>query len=200
MFDVALRNIVDPLLRHAASVLARVGVSANGITLTGAIIGVGAGWAVASQDYGLSLLLVILNRVLDGLDGLVARISGASAWGGYLDSVADYIFYVAIPIGFGIAEPANLLPALMLTASFVLTSVSFLAFAAIAAQSGSQNGPEQQKAFFYAPGIIEGGETIAFFVAMCLFPNWFAALASILAGLCLLTVAHRVWLAHRTFV
>jgi phosphatidylglycerophosphate synthase len=204
MFDGVLRKIVDPLLVGVARALANSGVSANLLTLTGAVVGIGAGLAVASQYYSLTLTLIILNRLLDGLDGMVARIKGPTPWGGYLDSIADYIFYVAIPVGFGLAIASNLLPALILSATFVLTAVSFLAFAAIVAQSGvAQSGVQnisgQQKAFFYARGIIEGGETIGFFLMMCVFPGWFAGLAYILAGLCIVSVVHRMWVAHKAF-
>jgi hypothetical protein len=54
-----------------------------------------------------------------------------------------------------------------------------------------------QKSFTYTTGLMEGGETIAAFILMCLFPQHFPALATIFAALCLLTVGQRLWLAHR---
>ena len=130
---------------------------------------------------------------------MVARIKGPTALGAYLDIVSDFIFYVTVPMAFGLAMPAHLTPALLLTGTFTLTGVSFLAFASVAAGAGideSQHGP---KGFLYTTGLMEGGETIAFFVAFCLFPTAFATLAYIFAGLCLLTVIQRSFLAYRTF-
>jgi phosphatidylglycerophosphate synthase len=177
-------------------------VSANWLTIAGAGVGIGAAFAIAQGAMALGLVLILLNRTLDGLDGAVARVNGVSLWGGYLDSLADYIFYITVPIGFAWAAPDNIWPAMLLVASFTLTAVSFLALAAIIAERDlerdlGRDPGHGNKAFRYSTGLMEGGETIAFFVAMCLFPRQFAILAQIFALLCLATVGHRLWLAHR---
>ncbi len=199
MFDAKLRPLIDPPLNATARGLARIGISANMLTIAGAIIALAAAAAIAMQHYGLGLGLIIANRLLDGLDGPVARIAGPSELGGYLDSLADFLFYVAVPVGFGFASPANTLPALVLVADFTIVAVSFLAFAAIAARSGDSNGAHGEKAFVYSTGLVEGTETIAFFIAMCLLPAYFALLAWILAGLCVLTILQRIFVAARRF-
>jgi len=99
-----------------------------------------------------------------------------------------------VPLGFAFAAPANELSALILTASFILTVVSFLALAAIMAGRDLGHGV---KAFTYSSGLMEGGETIAFFVAMCLFPALFPQLALLFAALCGVTVLQRLWQARR---
>jgi phosphatidylglycerophosphate synthase len=194
MFDARLRRWIDPLLDAAAKVIAKTSVGANAVTVIGAFIGVGAAYAIAKEQFLLGLLLIIANRLADGLDGPIARIFGPTELGGYLDSLADYVFYVAVPIGFAIAAPTNVWPALLLVASFTLTAVSFLALAAILAGRDMGHG---EKAFTYSTGLMEGGETIAFFLAMCLFPAQFGSLALIFALLCLATVGQRLWLAAR---
>jgi phosphatidylglycerophosphate synthase len=199
MFDARLRQRIDPALNRLAAVIAKTGLSANALTGMGAVTGIVAGMAIATQYYTLALFLVIINRVVDGLDGAVARIKGSTLWGGYLDTIADYIFYVAVPVGFSHADTANQVPALVLVASFTLTAVSFLAFAAIAAKQGLDDEPHGPKAFLYSTGLMEGGETIAFFILMCAFPGYFATLAILFAGLCILTVGQRIWIARRRF-
>jgi phosphatidylglycerophosphate synthase len=194
MFDARLRRWIDPLLDAAAKVIAKTSVGANAVTVIGAFIGVGAAYAIAKEQFLLGLLLIIANRLADGLDGPIARIFGPTELGGYLDSLADYVFYVAVPIGFAIAAPTNVWPALLLVASFTLTAVSFLALAAILAGRDMGHG---EKAFTYSTGLMEGGETIAFFLAMCLFPAQFGLLAPIFALLCVATVAQRLWSANR---
>jgi hypothetical protein len=109
------------------------------------------------------------------------------------------VFYVSIPVAFGLADPDNLLPALLLVASFTITAVSFLAFAAIAALRVQDKNDNLPKAFIYSTGLMEGGETIGFFVLFCVFPSAFPALAFTFAALCLLTVMQRVWLASKQF-
>lgn len=199
MFDVALRRLIDPALNRCAYWLANSGVSANALTIIGAAVGLTAAAAISEQQFAAGFALILANRILDGFDGAVARVNGPTEFGGYLDTLADFLFYVSVPVAFGIAAPGNLLPALLLVASFTITAVSFLAIAAIAARSGQKDGAPGPKAFIYSTGLMEGGETIAFFILFCLFPAYFPELALVFAGLCVLTVAQRVALAAKTF-
>ncbi|MFN3862789.1 MAG: CDP-alcohol phosphatidyltransferase family protein [Erythrobacter sp.] len=199
MFDAKLRPLIDPPLNAAGRMLAGLGVTANGLTFTGLALGLGGAAAIAFGEIGWGLALICANRLLDGLDGAVARVRGPSDLGGYFDIVADFAFYVSVPVGFGVLGPANTLPALVLVASFVLTGVSFLAFAVIAGKRGATTEAHGKKSFFYSTGLAEGTETIAVFIAMCLWPAWFAAIAYAYAALCVLTVFQRSTLALLTF-
>lgn len=199
MFDAKLRPLIDPPLNAVGRVLAGVGVTANGLTFIGLALGLGGAAAIALGQLGLGLALIIANRLLDGLDGAVARVRGPSDLGGYFDIVADFAFYVSVPLGFGILGAANTLPALVLVASFVLTGVSFLAFAVIAGQRGATTEAHGKKSFFYSTGLAEGAETIVVFIAMCLFPAWFGPLAYGYAALCVLTVFQRSAMAVPAF-
>ena len=194
MFDARLRIAIDPALNRLAAIVSAAGISANMLTLFGACLVPPLVLALAQQNWWIALGLLALNRLADGLDGAVARQHGSSLWGGYLDSLCDYLFYVGVPVGFALADPDNLLAALLLVASFTLTAVSFLALAAIVA--GRDLG-HKSKAFTYTSGLMEGGETIAFFVLMCVLPAHFPLLAGLFAGLCLLTVVQRLHLASR---
>jgi phosphatidylglycerophosphate synthase len=191
MFDAKLRPLIDPPLNRAGSALAGWGVTANALTLAGLALGLAGALAIALGEIGAGLALILANRLLDGLDGAVARARGPTEFGGYLDIVADFAFYVSVPLAFGVLSDANTLPALVLVASFVLTGVSFLAFAVIAAQRGEATEAHGKKGFFYSTGLAEGAETIAVFALMCLLPGWFGIIAYAYAGLCVLTVFQR---------
>lgn len=199
MFDAKLRPLIDPPLNAVGKAIADAGVTANMLTFAGLAIGLGGAVAIAYGEVWLGLALIIGNRVADGLDGAVARVRGPTPLGGYFDIVADFAFYVSIPLGFGVMASENTLPALVLVASFVLTGVSFLAFAAIAAERGKSSEAHGKKSFFYSTGLAEGAETIAVFIAMCLLPGWFGVIAYGYAGLCVLTVIQRSALAAATF-
>ena len=199
MLDARLRPLIDPPLNAVGRALAGLGVTANALTFTGLALGLAGAAAIALGHIGWGLALIIANRLADGLDGAVARVRGPSDLGGYFDIVADFAFYVAVPVGFGILAPANAVPALVLVATFVLTGVSFLAFAVIAAKRGAQTQAHGRKSFFYSTGLAEGTETIAVFIAMCAFPAWFPMLAYGYAALCALTVVQRSAMAARAF-
>lgn len=199
MFDARLRPLIDPPLNAVGRWLAKAGIGANSVTLAGLIPALGAALAIAHGHYGAGLALIIVNRLLDGLDGAVARASRPTDFGGYLDIVGDFVFYVAVPVGFGLASPENLAAALVLVASFALTGVSFLAFATLAAKRGIETAAHGRKSFFYNTGLAEGAETIAAFAAMCLWPDWFSVLALLFASLCGITVIQRTFAALAAF-
>ena len=200
MFDAKLRPLIDPPLNAVGRWLAVVGISANAITLAGVVVGLSAGFVIAHNHVLIGLVLVLTNRLLDGLDGAVARATRQSDFGGYLDIVADFAFYVAVPVGFGIAASINQVPALVLVAAFTLTGISFLSFAIIAAKRGLETVAHGKKSFFYSTGLAEGTETIIAFVLMCLLPSYFPIIAYGYAALCVLTVVQRSAAARAMFV
>lgn len=199
MFDARLRPLIDPPLNSLGRRLAGWGVTANLVTLAGVVLGVGAGIAIAQGYFTLGLVLVLANRLLDGLDGAVARATRLTDFGGYLDIVGDFAFYIAVPVGFAIAAPVNAVPAAVLLASFTLTGISFLAYATLAAKRGEETTAHGRKSFFYNTGLAEGAETIAVFVAMCLWPQHFAVFAWGYTALCGLTVVQRTLAARAHF-
>lgn len=191
MFDARLRPLIDPPLNRAGQWIAATGVTANQVTLAGMAIGLAAAVAIGVEHYAIGLALILLSRLLDGLDGAIARATAKSDFGGYLDIVCDFAFYVAVPVGFGFADPTNLMFAVVLVACFTVTGISFLAFAVLAAQRGLETRAHGEKSFFYNTGLAEGGETIGFFIVMCLWPAGFPVLVSVFSGVCVLTVVQR---------
>ena len=199
MFDARIRPLIDPPLDFIGARLAALGFTANAVTLMGAVWGLAAGFCVMQRAWGLVLGCIALSRLMDGLDGAIARHSRVSQFGGYLDIVADFVFYTAIPVGFAVANPEFARPAALLLAAFALTGVSFLAYAVTAGKLGMQTRAHGKKSFFYSTGIAEGAETIALFVLMCLRPDWFPMLAYGFSLLCLATVVQRTLAARNAF-
>jgi phosphatidylglycerophosphate synthase len=199
MLDSTLRPLIDPPLNAAARVLAAWGVSANALTLVGLVLGLAAGGAIASGAYGAGLALIVTNRLLDGLDGAVARLRGKTDFGGYLDLFADFVFYAAVPAGFALAHPSNALPAALLLAGFLLSGISFLGYAVLADRRGLTTIAQGEKSFYYVAGLAEGAETIAVFVLATLRPDWFPPLAFAYAALCGVTGFARLAMAWRQF-
>ena len=191
MFDAAVRPLIDPPLARLADRLIAAGFSANAVTLIGFAVGMLAVPALAAGWYLIALLLILLNRVADGIDGAIARRQGPTELGGYLDILCDFIFYAAVPLGFALARPENGAAAAFLIFSFVGTGSSFLAYAAIASKRGLESARHGPKSIFYLGGLTEGTETILCFVAMCLFPISFPTLAYLFGALCWITTAFR---------
>ncbi|EJR0223904.1 CDP-alcohol phosphatidyltransferase family protein [Raoultella planticola] len=199
MLDSHLHPRLKPLLSVCAARLDRLGVSADGVTLTGFAIGVLALPFLGLRWYGAALAAIVVNRLLDGLDGALARRRGLSDAGGFLDISLDFLFYALVPFGFIIADPAqNAVAGGWLLFSFIGTGSSFLAFAALAAKHQIANPGYAHKSFYYLGGLTEGSETILLFVLCCLFPAHFAWLAWLFGALCWLTTATRIYSGYLT--
>jgi hypothetical protein len=96
-------------------------------------------------------------------------------------------------------EPQNAASGAFLLASFYFNGASFLGYAILAEKHGLETKAQGIKSLYYSNGLLEGTETIVFFVLLCLFPSAFPVLAWIFGGLCFVTATLRIWGASRLF-
>jgi phosphatidylglycerophosphate synthase len=200
MFDKAVQSILKPAFILTARVAIKAGLSANNVSVAGFFIGLLAAFLISNQSYVLGVILILLSRIFDGIDGTVARLTQTTDQGGFLDISLDFLFYAAIPLAFACANPAvNALPAATLLAAFIGTGSTFLAFAAFAEKRGMHSSNLPEKSFYFLGGLTEATETIAVFVAMCIWPQHFAWLAYGFAALCCITIATRIYWGYQAF-
>ena len=194
MFDTRAVAILKPFVDVLAKGLKRWGIGANALTVSGFLIGLGAAACIVLGLFWLAICLLLLSRLLDALDGAVARLGSPTDKGGYLDITLDFLFYAAIPLAFAWNNPqVNALAAATLLAAFMGTASSFLAFAVIAEKQQLKSVAYPNKSFYFLGGLTEATETIVAFVAMCIWPQYFAGIAFGFAGLCAVTIGMRVW-------
>lgn len=163
MLDTSIRDIVSPTLSQLASAISRTGLRANHITIFGFFIGVGACVAVVVDQWLLGLALWAANRILDGLDGALARKLGTTEFGGFLDIMADFAIYAGIVVAIGISEPSTRVVALATLLAYYLNGAAFLAWSSLAERL--RLGETDGRSLHFPTGLAEGSETIA---AMCL--------------------------------
>jgi phosphatidylglycerophosphate synthase len=194
MLDRFALRVLHPVLQPLAQALVRCGIGANAVTLAGFFVGLIAAILIASGAYLAGAMAIFASRILDGLDGAVARQTHPTDAGGFLDIALDFLFYASIPLAFAVANPAqNALPAATLLAAFIDTGSTFLAFAALAAKRGLTSTAYPHKSFFFLGGLTEGFETLLCFLCMCLWPQHFSLLAYGFSTLCVFTIATRLW-------
>lgn len=200
MFDRSASLLIQPLVKRLARLAAGFGLNANQITVAGFCIGLFAAFLIANGAYGEGAAAILISRLFDALDGAVARQTHATDAGGFLDVALDFVFYASIPLAFALADPArNALPAAVLLAAFIGTGTSFLAFAVLATKRGMRNLDYPQKSFYFLGGLTEATETLACFLAMCVWPEFFIELAYGFAALCGVTTLTRIWWGWRAF-
>ena len=198
MLDQRMRRLLEPGLTAFARRLSPIGISPNQVTLFGAVAGIAAGVTVACDALLAGLILAAVSRLADGLDGPLARLRQGTDFGGYLDIVADFVFYTAIPLGFAVRDPHAALATAFLLASYVFTGITFLAFSAVSERRGIVDVGDN-RSFIFQPGLAEGTETLIVYLLMFLAPAWYAVLAWAYFVVCIYTAFSRSVLAYRTF-
>jgi phosphatidylglycerophosphate synthase len=194
MLDAKVTPFIKPLLRPIVVGLDKRGITPSHVTIAGFIFGLIAVPLIIVNWWLGALGFIILNRVCDGIDGELARYQkSSSSAGGYLDICLDFLFYASIPLAFGIANPSEWgIPAVVLLATFIGTGSSFLAFA-VAAEKFNIDRPQfENKSFYYMQGLTEGTETIAVFLAFCIWPTHFPIMAYCFAAACFITIVTRI--------
>lgn len=194
MLDSIALQLIEPAVKHVAKRLQATGITANQISLIGFAIGLVAAICIAFNEFIFGLIFILISRLLDALDGAVARLNQATDAGGFLDICLDFIFYASIPLAFAFANPnQNSLAAAVLLFCFIGTASSFLAFAILAQKHQLSNTRLPKKSFYFLGGLTEATETLLFFILACLMPYYFNYLAYGFALLCSFTIVTRVY-------
>ena len=200
MLDRSLRVPKDRILTAVAATLPQW-FGPGAVTAVALVVGLasaafaGLGWTVVAVGAWL------LNRLLDGVDGPLARARGvASDRGGYLDMMADTVVYAAVPIGIAVHrdDPTVWWCTAMLLASFYVNTMSWTYLAAIAEKRAAGAVANGETTSVHMPGgLVEGTETIVLFTVMLAVPRAAVPLFLVMAGLVAITVGQRLWWAAR---
>jgi phosphatidylglycerophosphate synthase len=194
MFDSSLRRFKDQVGTPLARRMSRV--SPMFISILALLVGLLATYTAYKHQYIWALALWLLNRILDGLDGLIARLHDTqSDFGGYMDILTDFVIYAALPIGLVVGSPSSerYLALAFLLGSFYVNTASWMYLAAILEKRAAHD-PDTQTTIVMPAGIIGGFETIIAYGIFLLFPAFITTLFSIFAALVFITTIQRlIW-------
>jgi phosphatidylglycerophosphate synthase len=200
MLDLRLRPLKERVLEPTAAVLARR-VSANALTGIALAVTLGAAALAAAGRPIAALAGWLLGRLLDGLDGPVARHRGAASdFGGYLDMVADTIGYAAVPIGvaLGVDDRSTWIAVAVLLGMFFVNTISWSYLAAVLEKNGAGAAATgEMTTITMPPALVEGTETIVLFSLFIAFPQWSTWLFAAMAALVAVNVVQRMVWARR---
>ncbi len=200
MLDRLLLPLLSRPLAAMARALHRQRIHADTVTLSAFACGLLAALAISQHWFLSGLALILLSRLLDGLDGTLARLTTPTDRGAFLDISLDFLFYSSIPFAFALAAPeSNALAGAALIFAFVGTGTSFLAFAVMAEKRRIHSTTYPNKGFYYLGGLTEASETLTCFALMCIFPAYFPLLAWGFAALCALTTLSRLAAGWHSF-
>lgn len=201
MIDRKARALIAPYFKSMAISVHKSRVSANQLTWTGLIIGTLSFPFLAVNVYAVALILLLVNRFIDGLDGAVARLenpdmaSSSHDAGAYMDIVFDFIIYGGFVLFFAIGQAGTGLVAAVLLCAYLINATSFLCYSVMVAKRGVMTDISRQRSVFFLSGLAEGFETIVYMVLCCLFPMAFPVFTLLFALLCFVSAFARIKLS-----
>lgn len=199
MFDDSARVAKEIVLTPVAGVLDRVHpITVTALSLVLGIICTILAW---QQLYGASAIFWLLNRLTDGLDGTVARVhSKQSDLGGYVDILADFAIYAAVPIALVISAPSQnrYLALAFLLATYYINGASWMYLAAILEKRQYGAKHNKEKTSVTMPVAIIGGlETILIYLVFLIWSEQMVLWFVIMGILVLVCVVQRlVWAVY----
>ena len=202
MFDARLRVALERPLRLATLRLDRPWLSPDRLTVAGLVLGLAGAGAAAAGWWVPALVLWLVSRAADGMDGPLARLrrerTGAddSGAGGFLDITADFLVYGAFVVGVAIGWGGSLLPFLAVLLAYYVNGSTFLAFSSVAQRTGRTI--DDGRSLSFLGGLAEGAETIAVHSLWALFPAAAGPVAWVWAGVVLLSGLHRMIVGYRS--
>lgn len=191
MFDHLLRKPKQKLLAPLAR---RLAIAPNGVTAAGLVVGLLGVYFTATGDWNSGLKLWLCNRILDGLDGEIARAQNThSDLGGYLDMMADLTVYALIPLALALSSSSLWAPAAFMLGAFYLNLGSWMYLSSILEKRGLGAQARGESTQITMPkGLIEGGETVIFYTLFYLLPKALPILFITFGCLTLITALQRI--------
>lgn len=207
MLDRPMRALIARPVDALARALDRPGISPDGLTLVGLAVGLGSAVAAGLQAWAVALVLWLLSRVIDGIDGALARRRRAaqpadaphSEAGGFLDITADFVVYGATVVGVAVGATAGFdapwWPFLAVLLAYYINGAAFLAFSSIAERTGRQL--DDGRSLSFLGRIAEGTETIVVHALWLILPFWAAPIAIGWAALVAVSAVQRMVAGYR---
>ena len=93
MLDRRVLDLSRGILQALARALLARGLKADHLSWGGFVIGLGAVPLIAGHQFAWAALLIVVNRLADGLDGTMARLTSPTDRGAFLDISLDFLFY-----------------------------------------------------------------------------------------------------------
>jgi phosphatidylglycerophosphate synthase len=197
MFDERVRGWLPIVAAGTAHRLVRLGISPHAVTWFGLVAALLAAALVGAGRPFAGLIVWVISRVADGLDGLMARESGrTSAFGAYLDITLDMAGYSAMLVGFSLLHPEYALAWLAVACAYVMAITTTLALSHGAALLG-RSISNTNRTFQFTASLAEAGETSVMYALWIVFPHWLPWLVWLWVALIIVTVVDRTRLARR---
>ena len=202
MLDPLARRFTSQVLGRGAGWLDRPRISPDGITVLGIGLGLAAALCAALSVWPFALVLWLLSRLADGLDGTLARRRRGrdgtrdSGAGGFLDITGDFLVYGSFVVGVGLGTGGSLLPFMAVLLAYYVNGAAFLAFSSIAERTGNQ--VHDGRSLSFVGGLAGGTETVLVHALWCVLPFWAEQIGWVWSAVVAVSASQRVLSGYRT--
>ena len=205
MLDPLARRVLERPLDRLAGALDRPWLTPDRVTAVGLVTGLAGAVAAGLQAWSVALVLWLVSRLADGLDGPLARRrrrtgvgSTSGEAGGFLDIAADFTVYGSFVVGVGVGTQGaggSLVPFLAVLLAYYVNGTTFLAFSPLAERTGRRI--DDGRSLSFLGGLAEGTETVLVHALWCLVPGWAGPVAWGWAAVVALSATQRVRTGYR---
>lgn len=192
MFDRYIIPVSSAIFEKPGNILVAKGISGDIVSLLGFVFGIAAAVTIGLGLATPAIMLILLNRIIDGLDSAMARAGGMSDFGRYLDIIFNFLFYAAFALAFAFADSSNALAAAILIFALLSLGSTIIAYAVVAIGRGMNADATGNLWIDIFAELIETSETTLALILLALLPSYFGAIALLFAFLCLITAATRI--------
>ena len=207
MLDSRARRLLAAPLGRIAAAIDRSWVTPDRLTVAGLAVGLASALAAAVAWWWLALVLWLLSRILDGLDGTLARRrrareatgEGTSEAGGFLDIVCDFVVYGCTVFGVAVGASTEFgspwWPFALVLVSYYVNGAAFLAFSSIAERTGRRI--DDGRSLSFLGKLAEGTETIIVHSVWLIVPMVAWQVAAVWAVFVAASAAQRIVVGYR---
>ena len=195
MFDNRFRQkVMQPLGLPVAKLLSKLGISPNQVTVLAFIISLISAYFISQNALIVGIIIWWFSRILDGLDGVLARHAGkSSSFGSFLDISLDMLAYSFIIIGFSISFSQLNSLWLFVLVGYVGCITTALSFGQMSQEAIDQN---DNRGLQMAMGLAEATETGIAYTLFCLFPLYLEQLVIAWIFILFITILSRLFYAY----
>lgn len=189
MLDSFVKPYIEKYVTQVGKNLAGNKFTATQITLGGFVVGVLASFCAGMQAYSIGLILMLANRISDGLDDAVADASERTAFGTYMDAITNIVFFGLVIFMFGIGQGQGTAAAFVIFSFMSMTATHYASVIL-----GNDQKPQTAGKVTFAPGsLVEGTELTLYLVLIFLLPGMFAPISMLFGLLCWVTAFGRIF-------
>lgn len=194
--DATFRKYIDMLAAAVCRYFPK-NITPLHCTFIGFVAGVSSMLCTACGYFMAALFFFFINRVCDVLDGVLSHMRKCNSdKGAFFDIVCDFTIYSLLVLGFGFYSEQNALTAALVLCSFMVTASAFLAFSIFVKKEDILKSVYNKKNMYYMTGLVEGTETVLFFLVLFVFPEYFVWIGTCFAIACFYTGVQRMYVAY----